>query len=75
MVPKSLYTSMIICDNGFGFLFCSGVQIGFRDILYSSDESSGVVMVGVGVLSGSLSRNITVRLSTTEGTATGKNRS
>ena len=49
-----------------------GVQIGFEEVLYSVDESAGEVTLGVAILSGGLSSEVVVRLSTGDSSATGK---
>ena len=50
------------------------VQIGFEDTAYSVSEEDGTVELAVRVLSGDIgaNRDITVTLSTTDGTAVGK---
>ena len=50
----------------------TGVQIGFEEVLYSVDESAGEVTLGVVILSGGLSSEVVVRLSTGDSSATGK---
>ena len=50
----------------------SGVSIGFRETVYSVDESTGQVVVNVEVLSGTLSENVVVRFNTIQGSATGR---
>ena len=55
-------------------MYHSGVEIGFQGTQYSVDESSGEVVVSVVVLSGILSEEVVVRLSTNQDTATGKNK-
>ena len=49
------------------------MTIGFDETLYSVDEASGEVGLGVSILSGTLSDNlVVVRVTTMERTATGK---
>lgn len=49
----------------------SVVLIGFEELLYFIDESSGAVNVTVGVLLGTLSGDVMVQLTTNENSATG----
>ena len=48
------------------------VVIGFLGSPYSVNESVGVLAVQVGVISGSLQRDVVLNLSTTDATAIGK---
>ena len=48
------------------------MEIGFDEVVYSVDESSGGVVVSVRVLSGVLSDDVVIRLTTSQDTATGK---
>ena len=47
----------------------SAATIGFERTSYTVDENNGTVIVGVAVLSGSLSRNVVVRFNTADDTA------
>ena len=47
-------------------------MIGFDDMLYFVEESSGEVAVSVAVLSGTLSDEVTVQLTQTSDSATGE---
>ena len=49
-----------------------GVTIGFVNTIYSVSESDGIAVVSVAVLSGELSDNVVVRLTTQDGSATSK---
>ena len=48
------------------------VVIGFLGSPYSANESAGVLIVQVGIISGSLQTDIVLNLSTTDATAIGK---
>lgn len=52
-------------------LLLSAVTIGFLESSYTVDESVGTTMVGFGVLSGTLGKQITVDFEFASGTATG----
>ena len=51
--------------------YYAGVQIGFQQILYSVDESTGLVVLSVRVLSGILTNEVIVELNTNQDTAIG----
>ena len=48
------------------------VQIGFEEVLYTVNEGTGQVGLGVAVLSGTLSSNIVLSLETADNTAQGR---
>ena len=48
------------------------VQIGFEEVLYTVNEGTGQVELGVAVLSGALSSNIVLSLETADNTAQGR---
>ena len=48
------------------------VVIGFLGSPYSTNESAGILIVQVGIISGSLQTDIILNLSTTDATAIGK---
>ena len=50
----------------------AGVVIGFDDMLYFVDESAGEVVVSVGVISGTLSDEVTIQLTQTSDSAAGQ---
>ena len=54
------------------FLSVSGVVIGFESTEYTVEASSGEALVGVSILSGQLSRSLTVTLQTADDSAVGK---
>ena len=51
--------------------YYAGVQIGFQQTLYSVDESTGLVVLSVRVLSGILTNEVIVELNTNQDTAIG----
>lgn len=48
----------------------TAVQIGFLQTLYSVNEEEGLVTVQVGVISGSLTSDVNVEITSTDGSAT-----
>ena len=53
-------------------LFATGAIIGFENIAVSVQEGTGVIVVYVAVLNGTLGRDVTVRFSTADLSATGE---
>ena len=53
----------------FMFLISAVATIGFEQTLYSASEADGVVQVAVAVLDGALTRDVQVRITSTDGTA------
>ena len=53
-------------------LFATGVIIGFENIAVGVQESTGVIVVYVAVLNGTLGRDVTVQFSTADLSATGE---
>ena len=53
-------------------IICADVIIGFSDLDYTVLESDGAVRVSIGVLKGTLEREVIINLSTISQTATGK---
>ena len=54
------------------FISLLDVLIGFEHTSYTVSESSGQAMVTIVVVNGSLSRNISIVVSTSDGTARGE---
>ena len=54
------------------YLHATGALIGFENISVSVQEGTGVVVLYVAVLNGTLGRDVTVRFSTADLSATGE---
>ena len=52
-------------------IYAPGVTIGFVSTLYSVNENDEIAALAIAVLSGQLSEEVVVRLSTENGSATG----
>lgn len=53
------------------FVIYIAITIGFRRSVYAVNESDGTVNIEIGVLEGSLQREVTISLSTRDSTALG----
>ena len=61
----------VLCTLVFNFFLTSDVEIGFSEVTYNVSEGASVT-VTVDVMNGPPDRDVTVSLSTVDGTATGK---
>ena len=61
----------VLCTLVFNFFLTSDVEIGFSEVTYNVSEGASVT-VTVDVISGTPDQDVTVSLSTMDGTATGK---